>query len=261
MKPLVAFALISVVALLGSRFVRVSESGVTSVDLGRRVYEAEGCIHCHSQFDRPDSLDTRIYGPPSPLPSSEPGAALVGNRRQGPDLSNVGLRRSREWERAHLLDPGQVTPGSRMPSYGYLFQGADQRGEALLDYLMSLRTKDTQAWLSQQQGWRLSVEPGSKVAGAALFARLCVGCHGETAKGDGPLAPRFALPPADLADGQFRFAPVALPESARREMLGRIVKYGIQGASMPGHEYLTDQEISDLVTFVMSFAVRSDRSS
>ena len=30
---------------------------VTGVELGRRIYVSEGCIHCHSQYLRPDTLD------------------------------------------------------------------------------------------------------------------------------------------------------------------------------------------------------------
>jgi mono/diheme cytochrome c family protein len=35
-------------------------------------------------------------------------------------------------------------------------------------------------------------------SGAALFARHCATCHGATARGDGPDAPLFATPPANL---------------------------------------------------------------
>jgi cytochrome c oxidase cbb3-type subunit 2 len=65
---------------------------------------------------------------------------LLGNRRQGPDLQNVALRRTREWNRRHLLAPRLLAPGSRMPSYRHLFTGDAARGEALLDYLATLGT-------------------------------------------------------------------------------------------------------------------------
>lgn len=35
-------------------------------------------------------------------------------------------------------------------------------------------------------------------SGAGLFARHCATCHGATARGDGPDAPLFAIPPANL---------------------------------------------------------------
>lgn len=51
---------------------------------------------------------------------------------------NVGLRRTRDWQRLHLINPRDVTPSSRMPAYGHLFASGDPRGEALLNYLESL---------------------------------------------------------------------------------------------------------------------------
>jgi len=108
---------------------------------GRQVYIAEGCIHCHSQYIRPGTLDEELWGEPHhPEFARSQSPALIGNRRQGPDLQNIGLRRTREWHRLHLMEPRTVSPHSRMPSYAHLFlgPGAAGRGEALLDYLGSL---------------------------------------------------------------------------------------------------------------------------
>jgi cytochrome c oxidase cbb3-type subunit 2 len=110
------------------------------VALGRRVYVSEGCIHCHSQYVRPVGRDTELWGArttPGQALSQEP--VLIGNRRQGPDLANVGLRRDAGWNRLHLTAPAAVVPGSRMPSYRHLVEGDGTRGEALLAYLDSLR--------------------------------------------------------------------------------------------------------------------------
>jgi cytochrome c oxidase cbb3-type subunit 2 len=110
-----------------------------SIEFGRRVYVAEGCIHCHSQYVRPGTADEERWGPAWPLAVAlAQTPPLLGNRRQGPDLQNVGVRRTREWNRVHLMAPRTVFPGSRMPAYGHLFAGDAVRGEALLDYLMSL---------------------------------------------------------------------------------------------------------------------------
>lgn len=107
---------------------------------GREVYIAEGCIHCHSQYVRPGTADEERWGPARPLAETErQRPPLFGNRRQGPDLQNVGARRTVEWQRLHLQAPRAVTPGSRMPSYAYLFgPGPASDGEALLAYLASL---------------------------------------------------------------------------------------------------------------------------
>jgi len=89
---------------------------------------------------RPVGQDAALWGAPTPIHqalSQEP--VLIGNRRQGPDLANVALRRPREWNRLHLIDPRSLMPGSRMPSYAHLFATGDPRGPALLNYLDQLK--------------------------------------------------------------------------------------------------------------------------
>ena len=116
----------------------------TRIERGQAVYISEGCIHCHSQYSRPGTKDTIYWGAGSTLPQEGNGPVLIGNRRQGPDLSNVGTRRTRDWNRRHLIQPDVLTPGSRMPSYEHLFdRQAFGKGEALLDYLESLTNNDS----------------------------------------------------------------------------------------------------------------------
>jgi len=120
-----------------------AERDLDAVDRGRLVYIAEGCIHCHSQYVRPEGVgrDAELWGPPtSPERALEQRPVLIGNRRQGPDLANVGMRRPKEWNRLHLINPGRLVPGSRMPSFAHLFDsGNEDRGETLLAYLDSLK--------------------------------------------------------------------------------------------------------------------------
>jgi cbb3-type cytochrome c oxidase subunit II len=115
-------------------------AGKDPVALGRQVYISEGCIHCHSQYVRPVGQDMELWGARTTVEQAlgqEP--VLIGNRRQGPDLANVGQRRNAGWNRMHLMEPSAVVPGSRMPAYRHLFAGDARRGEALLAYLDSLR--------------------------------------------------------------------------------------------------------------------------
>ncbi len=251
-------ALVIAVLLLAAGGWNAFSNRSVSSRRGQEVYVSEGCIHCHSQFARPESLDTEMYGPAT-LPDSKPGeAVLIGNRRQGPDLSAIGLRRSRDWNRAHLIDPQLVSPGTRMPSYRHLFEGEGEGGEALLDYLAGLGVDGAAEWYRQTASWSCEVASGDREEGEALFAQLCQQCHGPEGRGDGALAERFSQRPTNFAAGGFRFAPEALEAEPRRELLARIVKYGISGTSMPGHEYLTDGDIADLVAFVSGFSVRSE---
>lgn len=110
------------------------------VSLGREVYVSEGCIHCHSQYVRPVGQDRALWGTPTSVEAAlDQAPVLIGNRRQGPDLANVGLRRDSSWNRLNLIEPSAIVPGSRMPSYRHLFEGEGLRGEALLAYLNSLQ--------------------------------------------------------------------------------------------------------------------------
>ncbi len=107
--------------------------------MGRLIYIREGCIHCHSQYVRPTGDDLSRYGPHRPIDRSD-NPVLIGNRRQGPDLTWAGRFRDTEWLTRHLIDPKSTSPGSRMPSYAHLFvedgPGLSD-GELLVAYLAS----------------------------------------------------------------------------------------------------------------------------
>jgi Cytochrome C oxidase, mono-heme subunit/FixO/Cytochrome C oxidase, cbb3-type, subunit III len=217
---------------------------------GRGVFVGEGCIHCHSQFVRPGTADVLRWGPEKPLAESlKEVPPLLGNRRQGPDLAQVGNRRSEEWNRLHLIAPRVVSPGSRMPSYAHLFREGDGRGEALVAYLASLGAETVEARAGQVAGWRPERNgslalPATKT-GERLFATLCVNCHGEGGRGDGVLAKGLSVRPPDW-----------VKEGARRAgdevAVARIIKFGIQGSVMAGHEYLRDDEVVSLARYVRS---------
>ena len=143
-RELMATVILLIAAWALQGFVQSPGAAATSpVDRGRQVYIAEGCIHCHSQYVRPNSGDEIIWGPAADVivrRSEEP--PLIGNRRHGPDLTEIGNRRSALWLRAHFMNPAMLSHDSPMPAYAYLF--ADERGEALLAYLQSLGK--TNAW-------------------------------------------------------------------------------------------------------------------
>ncbi len=144
MKTYLAAIILIGLMLLTTAFIEIPKKQIRdntypdSIISGRDIYISEGCIHCHSQYVRPRTSDTALYGPATPVRTDKTQPVLIGNRRQGPDLSNVGLRKTREWHKLHLINPPLVSPGSRMPSYAHLFDDSD-KGEVLLDYLISLQ--------------------------------------------------------------------------------------------------------------------------
>jgi cbb3-type cytochrome c oxidase subunit II len=164
-------ALVPVAVLVAMRAGN-SPSTESGVALGRRVFVAEGCIHCHSQYVRPGSPDEVSWGPArDPDFSRHQSPALIGNRRQGPDLMNVGVRRPRDWQQRHLIEPRSVVPASRMPGYAHLFAPDDARGPALLDYLDSLGREPGAAGPRGAPG---GVRNESDIAGAAPGGQAAV---------------------------------------------------------------------------------------
>ncbi|WP_227367598.1 cytochrome-c oxidase, cbb3-type subunit II [Halomonas sp. M20] len=90
---------------------------------GRDIYIREGCVGCHSQMIRPFRAETERYGHYSVAGEfvyDHP--FLWGSKRTGPDLARVGGRYSDDWHRAHLYNPRDVVPESKMPNYPWLFE-------------------------------------------------------------------------------------------------------------------------------------------
>lgn len=108
---------------------------------GSEIYAANGCAACHTQAVRPANLGSDIargWGARRTTPSEYRDDHLVplGVLRLGPDLANVGERRTDErWYYRLLYDPRMVYPGSLMPAYRYLFARAPLLGSPLPDAL------------------------------------------------------------------------------------------------------------------------------
>jgi cytochrome c oxidase cbb3-type subunit I/II len=95
---------------------------------GRDIYVREGCYNCHSQQIRTLVGDVLRYGDPSLIGESIYDHPYQwGSKRTGPDLAREGdtrspMYKSSDWHYNHMLDPRQVSPGSTMPNYPWLFK-------------------------------------------------------------------------------------------------------------------------------------------
>ncbi|MFZ1085130.1 MAG: cbb3-type cytochrome c oxidase subunit II [Terracidiphilus sp.] len=218
----------------------------SQIEGGRQVYVSEGCINCHTQYVRPNSPDVLMWGPAESLQELRlERPPLIGNRRQGPDLSNVGSRRSPLWIKLHFMNPREVSGASIMPSYAFLF--SDRRGDDLVSYIMSMQGSSVPQQRIEQESWH----PSSSATAAASaedgkqgFRRSCATCHdagGQTRWADG-----FKRRPPDLTVGPYLHLSFSGSLTRQRERLASIVKFGIHGTDMPGHEYLSDTEISSI---------------
>jgi mono/diheme cytochrome c family protein len=126
----------------------VDNPAAPELALGQQVFEESGCRGCH-----------KLNG--------------VGGII-GPELDNVGSRRSPEWLRKHFLSPATVTPGSAMPPQklsgtnleAIILFMLSQTGEQLPGYYASMKVIP-----STSEGQRLFQEKG------------CIGCHSIGGKG------------------------------------------------------------------------------
>lgn len=234
---------------------RAEAQDAALISRGRAVFIGEGCIHCHSQYVRPGTPDGGRWGPVQPLAAAlAQTPPLLGNRRQGPDLQNVGNRRGTEWNRLHLIAPRLITPGSRMPAYAHLFEAGRHEGEALLAYLDSLGDETaTERW-EERQRWipapETAVLPPAGQQG--LFAQWCAGCHGPDARGDGAVASRLSVKPRNLREDAWHYVPAGTDPAGERLALARVIKFGVPGTTMAGREYLDDDTVLSLAAYLQT---------
>lgn len=131
------FAVLSLVAILVGSAIEIvpavlSKSFIVKMDvvkpytplelMGRDIYIREGCYLCHSQTVRPMAHEVLRYG------KASEAAEFVydhpfqwGSKRTGPDLARVGQKYPNMWHYRHMYDPREVTAGSIMPNYKWLF--------------------------------------------------------------------------------------------------------------------------------------------
>jgi cbb3-type cytochrome oxidase cytochrome c subunit len=115
---------------------------------GHEVFVSAGCIGCH-----------KLHGI---------GGVI------GPELDNVGARRSPEWLLKHFKNPAAVTPGSAMPP----IKASDADLDDLTLYVLSFTGEPLSAYYVS-----MKTIPGP-AAGRRLFEEKgCFGCHSVGGKG------------------------------------------------------------------------------
>jgi cytochrome c oxidase cbb3-type subunit 2 len=172
---------------------------------------------------------------------------LIGNRRQGPDLTNVGARRSTLWLKAHFYNPAEVSGSSVMPSYGFLFD--DERGDDLVAYLESLQTEGTAQHSEEERQWRplaAAIAQANLADGGRLYQRDCANCHAADGATLRAWRTSFRQLPSNLAVGPYLHLQPSDSQQQRMIHLAQIAKFGIPGTDMPGHEYLPDADIASI---------------
>jgi len=221
---------------------------LSQVGRGRQVYISEGCISCHSQYVRPNTSDVSMWGPAETIQElREQRPPLIGNRRQGPDLAEVGGRRSALWLKAHFYNPAEVSGASIMPSFGFLFH--DERGDDLVAYLETLQSAGTVEHQNAEKQWQPSASAfvqANARDGEQLFDRYCASCHSTEGRTRQAWQARFKHLPTNLTTGPFRSLEFSDSPAERLTRLVQIAKFGIPATDMPGHEYLSDKDIASI---------------
>jgi mono/diheme cytochrome c family protein len=89
------------------------------------------------------------------------------------------------------------------------------------------------------------------VAGHAVYQARCVSCHGETGRGDGPIARQLPPPPVgDLTDAEWK-------HGDRPEQVLAIIAQGAPETVMPGWKTtLTERELRGVSAYVYYLAGR-----
>jgi cytochrome c oxidase cbb3-type subunit I/II len=131
------FAVLSLIAILVGSAIEIvpslmSDKYIVKIDAikpysplelyGRDVYIREGCYLCHSQTVRPMTHEVLRYGKPSEAAEFVYDRPFQwGSKRTGPDLARVGGKYPHMWHYKHFYEPREVTAGSIMPRYTWLF--------------------------------------------------------------------------------------------------------------------------------------------
>jgi cytochrome c oxidase cbb3-type subunit I/II len=168
---LIAVAIGGMIELIPTFLVKSNIPTITSVKPytplelhGRDIYIREGCYLCHSQMIRPFRDEVARYGE-----YSKAGEFVYdhpfqwGSKRTGPDLARIGGKYPDSWHFNHMMDPSSMSPGSIMPSYGWLFDNELDTGrtEAMIRAMQKLGVPYPDGYAFDQAGKDLASQEKS----------------------------------------------------------------------------------------------------
>lgn len=186
----------------GNDYTKSAVAKVSDPVRGRQIYIREGCVYCHTQFTR---LQDRGYGPLVKAGDYvQETPHQLGTARTGPDLTNEGVKFPSEWQKAHLIEPRAVKPGSIMPSFSYL---SDRDMNDLVGYLQTLgNMRKVEHFVEAPEEYKAALArkktdtaaDASANAGRGIYTQNCAACHGMEGRGNGPNAISLEKKPANF---------------------------------------------------------------
>ncbi len=105
-------------------------------------------------------------------------------------------------------------------------------------------------------GEAAAAQIGDADRGEEIYARRCVGCHGEEGDGEGPAAERLNPPPRDFSLGLYKIKTTAFDDDISNDAdLMRMIRDGMPGTAMPGwSDVLSERDMLDLIAYIKTFA-------
>jgi mono/diheme cytochrome c family protein len=185
---------------------------------------------------------------------------------------------------ARLLDATFGTPAApavRLPDWETLvstatvrFEPGETFGETLKNAKSRLKSFKWDAWkqdLADANAAKaeLKLDDAALARGAVLYRRWCMQCHGPNGEGEAAHAVENGPMPRDYRQGVFKYTTSFPPTNVKRKGLGaagkprridleRTVRRGIDGTIMPAFPTLSEQELDDVVSYVVHLSVRGE---
>jgi mono/diheme cytochrome c family protein len=233
----------------------------------------------------PDGAPTRWYTPGFPplrsvrlLPDTPDRDLALDLRKQfrkailDPTVFEPGVWTAVEADQvARLLDAGFGTPAAptvRVPTWEEVERAARVRDGKQQPWPPGPWREDWETANAVRA--ELKLDDDALARGSVVYRRWCLQCHGPTGAGDPAHAVAGGPMPRDYRQGVFKyitaFPPANVPKKGglgasgkpRRDDLARVVRNGIDGTIMPAFSSLTDQEVEDVVSYVIHLSVRGE---
>jgi cbb3-type cytochrome oxidase cytochrome c subunit len=215
---------------------------------GAEIFQRERCFFCHSLRDNPPAVPRVTFS----LGYLE---RLTWQWvRNGPDLNHLTGARTDDWLLAHLVEPGAIIAGCPMPSYAFL---PDADLQTLVAYIRQANPEPAAVPLKASGLERPSL-PATRqtyLAGRALYATYCEGCHGRNGNGAGAIGHLLQPEPRNLTDA-------AWMSKRDDDYLFRIIASGKPDTAMPAYEAIfSGNEMASVLFYLKFFADPSARQA
>ena len=89
--------------------------------------------------------------------------------------------------------------------------------------------------------------------GKKVYAKYCVGCHGQNGDGLGPAATRLITKPRDFTKGIYKFRSTDSGSLPMEADLHRVISGGLSRVSMPAFPLMPEQEKVAVIEYIKSF--------